>query len=126
MGLKNMSQRTCGGRGTQCCAGFSITVRGAAVAVLQEKWLTDINSKLGPQGFLVGGAAVASCTAAFLVGGALAGRERIGKCRKDPWIQMYHTGGIYRGQYSMDDTKDGHIQHTPGRHSRYYRVGVLG
>ncbi len=41
-------------------------------------------------------------------------------------FQLYHTGEIYRGQYNIYKTKDWHIQHTLGQHSRYYRVGVLG
>jgi hypothetical protein len=36
--------------GIQCTAGFWKIVRGAAVAALQEKWLTNINWKLPTKG----------------------------------------------------------------------------
>jgi hypothetical protein len=63
--------------GIQCTAGFGKTVRGeAAVAAMQEKWLTEIDWKFGDRRDICRGFAVASCTAAFLTGGALAGKDR--------------------------------------------------
>ncbi len=76
---------------------------------------------------MVGGAAVANCTAAFPGQGGTGGERKKGKsAEKILGSEIYHAGRIYRGQYYMDKTKDRHIQHTPGRHSQYYRVGVLG
>ena len=76
---------------------------------------------------MVGGAAVANCTVAFLARGGTGGKRKKRKsAEKILRSKICHTGRIYRGQYNMDETKDRHIQHTPGRHSQYYRVGVLG
>ncbi len=76
MGLKNVSPWNLRGA-SSAVQGFGKTVRvGAAVAALQEKWLTDINGIFGTAGIFSRGAAVATCTAAFLTRGGTGGKRK--------------------------------------------------